>query len=1138
MTQAADPIIDSFYEVAPYLRLVRATVSNLQLEALNRFRRYQRFLIFGSGALTTAMILLTFIMETRATAVRHLESLRREFISEHALQLKEIDARENAFRIVLVGAEVIWREGMPVDLSNVHDFRRQGRQLLLESSQELRPQWVFGSGQLEGDEGLGRFFSLAKQVGRATTVDRMVKGEVLSSYFYSLRHNVAGIIPAPDEFERRRIATDRDHYLSLLTSDVDRRISLSCERDWHEDKHPLYWLPPYTNPYTGQRVLRIAGPMLDQGSPFAALVMEYPMPSLSAETRPRREVGGIYTIVSSDGQVISSSLPSDYSSLDIGAQNLEKLKCQINAQRMEVINQGTLTMVDELGDTGWLLVFRYTWRDLASVMGRQIGLEALMALGTLCLVWFSLIYFKLHIFRPLIRRSERVFESEHLSRTLIGMAPVGLGLLVAETGEPLLQSPSMIHMQERVRGGELALQGELIRCYRHRLQIKAHGDSEPVSEELTFETASGASVSLSASMVPARYRGRDVLMVAFTDTTIKKRVEQRLQEAKEAADAASAAKSSFLAAMSHEIRTPLNAILGNLELLAYSALEEQRDRLETIRRSSDSLLAIVSDVLDFSKIEAGELHLERIEFDALEVATRTLAIFAPVARNKGLALVGELGQTATQPLLGDPTRLGQVLNNLLSNALKFTEQGQVTLRIDIDAIGSRLNIEVEDTGIGMSPAQMEQVFRAFSQADETINRRYGGTGLGLTLCTRLTQAMGGTLSVRSEPGQGSVFLISLPLTEEVSRPDCPAFDGEQVLLLASMPHWQNYLKRVLLSWGVRVDVYQHPAQLSEAALASADALLIWGDRMTWHPNDELRLVEESSWVIDCGPDGPSEPIAEGHVLSASVYGLKGVASAMRHALQGQYLPEREQMRLTLPGRLRVLVAEDNPVNRRLFQEQLALLGCQAQLAEDGVQALSYLQREVFDVLLTDLSMPGMDGYELARQASAHWPQMPVLAATANVTVQEHEACKAAGMAGVLTKPLSLAALERALRKVCNLPVNEVAIPDPSIGREGCMLDGQELPTDMWKVFERFCTSSILAIRQASDSGDHPKMLHEIHALKGALGVYRMGDVGKRLARIEAYLKAGEPIGILKLDLLLKELEHQIIIRRLAPVLVN
>nr|WP_274610520.1 ATP-binding protein [Pseudomonas sp. TH49] len=627
-------------------------------------------------------------------------------------------------------------------------------------------------------------------------------------------------------------------------------------------------------------------------------------------------------------------------------------------------------------------------------------------------------------------------------------------------------------------------------------------------------------------------------MVAFTDITDKKRVEQRLLEAKDAADAASAAKSSFVAAMSHEIRTPLNAILGNLELLAHSALEEQRDRLDTIRRSSDSLLAIVSDVLDFSKIEAGELHLEHIEFDALEVASRTLAIFAPVARSKGLALVGELGLTATQPLLGDPTRLGQILNNLLSNALKFTEQGQVTLRIGVDALHSQLGIEVEDTGIGMSQAQMEQVFRAFSQADETINRRYGGTGLGLTLCTSLTQAMGGDLSVRSEPGQGSVFLLSLPLAKDVSPPDCPAFSGEQVLVLAPTSHWQDYLERVLRGWGARVDTYQHPAQLTEETLASADALVVWGDRMTWHADDEYRLVEESSWVIDCRPEGPSEPVANGHVVSASVYGLKGLACALRHALQGQLLPVREHQQLALPGRLRVLVAEDNPVNRRLFEEQLMLLGCQARVVDDGEQALISLQSETFDVLLTDLSMPGLDGYELARQARAHWPQMPILAATANVTVQEHEACKAVGMAGVLTKPLSLFALGSALREVCGLSVTDVAPPSPSDGPEEEMLGAQQLPSEMWQVFERFCESSMDAIRQALNAGDNPKILHEIHALKGALGVYRVVDVSRRLAKIEADIKAGKSIGIQLLDPILKELEWQILTRRQVSTLIN
>lgn len=1100
---------------------------NIQLEALSRFRRYQRLLVFGGGVLTTIMLLLTFLLEARSTALRHLESLRQAFSAEHAVLQKEIDARENAFRIVLVGAEIIWREGVPFDISHVHDYRRQGRQLLLESSSALRPQWVFGAGGARvDDEGMGRFFSLAVQVGRATSVDRMVKGEVLSSYFYSLRHNIAGIIPAPDHDARQRIAADRDRYLHLLTRDVDQRIFWPAEREANDGQQPLYWLPPHINPYTGQRVLRIAGPIHEHGVPFAALVMEYAPPNLSENFLPG-ETGGAYAILSERGEVISSTAADLANADDLDPQSLERLAQQAGSKRVELYQGGMLTIADTLNDTGWLLVFRYSWFDFVSVMIRQLGLEMLMTVSTLLLVWCALIYFKLCIFRPLIRRSQRVFESEQLSRTLIETAPVGLGLLVVDTGEPLLRSPAMIQMQARVRSN---LPDELARHYRQHVSSATLDEPGLIHEDLTFETRDGQPVNLAVSMAPVRYRGHAALVAAFIDITDKKRLERRLLEAKEAADKASAAKSSFLAAMSHEIRTPLNAILGNLELLAYSVEDSQRDRLETIRRSSDSLLAIVSDVLDFSKIEAGELSLERIEFDILEVVSDALAIFAPTARAKGLALFGELGDAATQPVRGDPTRLAQIINNLLSNAIKFTEHGQITLRLAVDRALGRIHLEVEDTGIGMSEAQVEQAFREFSQTDATINRRYGGTGLGLTLCKRLTESMGGELSVRSILGQGSIFRLSIPSSTDVGVADHPMFAAQEVLLVAAEPSCQDYLAEVLSSWWLRVSSFQHPAQLSDDILATADVLVIWGDRSTWHADDEKRLVEAAAWVIDCNDNGPSDPTACGRLISASIYGLQGLVRALRYILQGEALAVRDQQRPALPNRLRVLVAEDNPVNRRLFEEQLQLLGCVVRLVEDGGKALAWLEQESFDVLLTDLSMPVLDGYALARQARTRWPQMPVVAATAHVTLQEQEQCRAAGIVRIVTKPLSLAALEKALREVCGLAAGTpVFTRDADSG----LLGGQDLPEDMRETFERFCIGSFAAIRQARLLNDKSSLLRELHALKGALGVYRLSQEARGLAEIETRIKAGESQAFSSLEGALTELEQKLLLQGVA-----
>ncbi|MGE8614557.1 MAG: ATP-binding protein, partial [Achromobacter veterisilvae] len=604
---------------------------------------------------------------------------------------------------------------------------------------------------------------------------------------------------------------------------------------------------------------------------------------------------------------------------------------------------------------------------------------------------------------------------------------------------------------------------------------------------------------LSVSMARARYQGQDVLVTAFVDVTAKKRVEQQLRKARQAADSANAAKSAFLAAMSHEIRTPLNAILGNLELLSHSPLNAaQRDRLDTIRSASDGLLSVVSDVLDFSKIEAGELRLEEIEFDALEVASRALRMFAPMAQACGLALVGELGLAVSQPMRGDPTRLGQILHNLLSNAIKFTNAGKVTLRLALDEAGLQAAFEVEDTGIGMSAEQMARLFRAFSQGDATISRRFGGTGLGLALCSRLAQAMGGTMAAESEPGLGSRFTLRLPLGECAGERDLPRFDGQSVVLVAAFEAERAYVGQALSAWGLRPQGYGHPAQVGQRELEGAAALVLWGARQTWLAADENRLIEESAWVIDCAMSGPGLPTAAGRLLSVSMYGLGGLAGALRHALQGRALAPASPGRRVLARPLRILVAEDNLVNRRLFEEQLALLGCEVRTAEDGEAALAWLEREEYDVLLTDLAMPGMDGYALARRALRRWPSLPVVAATAHVTPQERERCAQAGMARVLGKPLSLEELGRTLSELTGIAWESPA----ATGSAEDLKDGQAILDALRQTFLQSCKASLETLRHAQAQGDTAQLLAELHSLGGALNVFRVHDVARDCSELD------------------------------------
>jgi two-component system capsular synthesis sensor histidine kinase RcsC len=827
-------------------------------------------------------------------------------------------------------------------------------------------------------------------------------------------------------------------------------------------------------------------------------------------------------ILSRNGDVlVSATSPCDDTrALEPGY--LHDLADNTHLPLQEQYGDGVFSLTGVVAGRDWVLVHTYSSRNIGSIIGRQVGVEGVLTMTILMLMWLLLISLKLQVFRPLLEWAQCVHESEKLNRTLIDTVPVGLGLIAIDGGEVLLCSPTMLETGERLAPVSATLSAAFVKRY-DELMLEPGKQPEAFHEELSFTLRDNSRLDLSVRMARARHKGRDVLVAAFADVTAKIRVAEQMREARQLADSANAAKSAFLAAMSHEIRTPLNAILGNLELLSHSALDcVQRDRLNVIRASSDGLLATISDVLDLSKIEAGELRLEHIEFDALEVVSSALMMFAPAASAKGLRLMGELGHASTQPMRGDPTRLGQVIYNLLSNAIKFTESGQVLLRMLTDEARSQLVIEVQDTGIGLSSEQLARMFQAFSQADASINRRFGGTGLGLALCSRLVQAMGGTLSVASELGQGSRFILSLPLGACTQVPLVPRFNGQHVLLVVASHSACSYVCGVLRAWGLHVTCYSHPSQVGSAAISTASILILWGERRIWDAAEENRLVEESLWVIDCAFDGTREPLTAGRLLSVSMFVLRGLAAGLRHALQGKALATPQNGRKVLVKPLRVLVVEDNALNRELFREQLKLLGCAPLVVANGEQALTWLEDQPFDALLTDLSMPVLDGYELARQASQRWPDMPVLAVTAHVTLQERLRCEKAGMLRVLGKPLSLNALGEVLSEVTGTECTYY-----EAGQGSGLLGGQVLPDSIREMFWESCETSLTVLRQARRDGDVQQMLAELHSLRGMLGVYRMRGVSRQLIDAEERLKCGTFSALAEVDKLMIALEAEI-----------
>ncbi|MGV2864838.1 ATP-binding protein [Achromobacter sp. AGC39] len=826
----------------------------------------------------------------------------------------------------------------------------------------------------------------------------------------------------------------------------------------------------------------------------------------AALAEPARFTGmrGMAMIVGTDGIAIAAVGDCCADERAPSTDTLRRVAREGNDGPKDWHEPGLFLISQPLNDSS-VLVYAYAFSSIVQAVREDVVVDLMLTLPTLFMMWLLLISLKLRVFRPLLDWSRRVYEGEKLNRTLIDTAPVGLGLISLDTGEVLLRSPAMAEIAARIAPGDRTLPEACVQLHKAHV---ARGDISwrhgTFNEDLRFETRDRIGVDLSVSMVRARYQGRNVLVTAFTDVTAKNSLEQQLRKAQQAADKANAAKSAFLAAMSHEIRTPLNAMLGNLELLSYSTLDAaQRDRLRTIRTSSDGLLAIVSDVLDFSKVEAGELQLEAIDFDVLEVASHALRMFAPVARNKGLTLVGQLGHAVTFPMRGDPTRLAQIINNLLSNAVKFTERGTITLRLSFDAGQGVLMVQVQDTGIGMSPEQMADLFRAFSQADPTINRRFGGTGLGLALCLRLAQAMGGVLSAQSEAGQGSCFTLRLPLGDCREYHQTPRFKGQQVALLAEAPSVRSELGRILRAWGLDVRCYAHPGLLPAESLDDMAAVVLWGERHAWPPEDENRLVEQARWVIDCDADGPVDPVAMGRVLSVSTFGLKGLESGLKHALEACPLRAPDLRRPVLARRLRVLVVEDDAVNRQLFAEQIRLLDCAPTSVEGGAQAVQCLEQGPFDVLLTDLAMPGMDGYALAQLVQARWPGMPIVAASANITPQDQRRCRQAGMALALSKPLPLDRLAQALSAVTGVHCRTLQVDGAR-----AFLAGRPMSEELKRTFREACVTSLAEIGMGRQAEDTAQLLAHLHKLRGMLDAFGAHGLSRFAADAEACLKAG------------------------------
>jgi two-component system capsular synthesis sensor histidine kinase RcsC len=712
------------------------------------------------------------------------------------------------------------------------------------------------------------------------------------------------------------------------------------------------------NPFTGEDALVTQMRLRSNGTPFINRLTFEPLQGL----RERLEEASPGTWVVLDRQqndVLRSAVDAAISGPALRAVPSPR-------PTMLALPDGRAFVVSTpLHGIDWTLLRLYRWSDIWAaqriyLLGGGLALAALLAA-----LWTLLLLVDRRVLRPALEEAARVHESEALSRTLIETSPVGLCLLDQQSGQVILHNQALEQLIGDTAGNLMdVLVGRLVQ----RVDGQVHGQlfAVPSSDE------QGPARYLQPIVAASRYQRRAIWVCAVTDVTAQKETQQRLldarrhaEQAQHDAEAADQAKTAFVAMISHEIRTPLSGVLGHLELLAHQTMPAAlHTHVTRARSAADVLQGLVNDTLDLSRIEAGLMTLEQAPFDPRALLQQTATLFEPQANAKGLRLELHTGEALGPAYVTDAGRLAQVINNLVGNAVKFTASGMVAVSVDASVRPDGrewLHVEVRDTGPGIDAEAQDKLFKPFVQVGAGSARQHGGSGLGLALCQRFAELLGGTLGVRSTPGTGSIFHLDIP---------------------------------------------------ARRTMTVADA--------------------------------PPQPAPVEHM----------------HASRGH-----------------ALLVDDSVISRDVTLGQLHALGWQVTLAADGDEAWQRWREGRFDIVLTDLNMPGLDGYGLARKLRADNPSIPIVALTANAMPEDGQRVREAGMSTLLLKPLDLPSLEAALH---GLDLDRSARPPlPPVVSEA-------VQRQMREAFLETAHRDYTTLTQALDSADAPAMIDLLHSFAGAL----------------------------------------------------
>jgi two-component system, NarL family, capsular synthesis sensor histidine kinase RcsC len=1060
----------------------------LQLpRSLEQVARFHRRALYGFALLLSITIVgatvvfmdsaLTSFFKTKENGfIRSREHVEAEVVRLSSRLMSMVDLYEGNWTFHK-------QENIPID--HYQDLlRRQNGIAVTDSDLTATPFLLVASARgIDNKEQLSMMLHIVRHMSAAPSFD-VRRGITVSGYIYAADLSFVAAAPVAPRFGSPTDVTEGPK--AYIHSRVEPIEVMLRQKPANELlAHRPIWLS--VDDSRQRRVLaEIVLPIFHERERMAVIVAKIPADQFLEYFIEPAPPDGFFVLGGDNSQSLGASPQS--------ARNTRLLKVIREhapefpqAPRSRALIRAGLTFIyaQRIDGAGWIAAYAFDWKDVLNGISGEVIAAILLCVGALGLLWVGVAYFDRRIAKPFVRDARKLIEAEQFTRSIIDTAPVGIAVFDPARNLLIIENDVAKHLLGKTSPGN-----NNIVFYRTATAQRSDTPLCPGNDksgghafsEIPWKSEHG-SMYIGVASSSTRFHGHDAVLFGLVDITERKTSEAMLINARRAADQANQQKSMFLAMASHEIRTPLHGATGHLELLERSRLDnEQRERVEIIRRSFSALSSLISDLLDTTRIEAKTLAIDARPIYVNSIVEHCAQQFAPTILTKHISL-----QCYTDPALdclleGDDHRLMQILQNLVSNAAKFTRHGEISLSTRLLRFEDTLTwirIEVTDTGVGIPSALQAMVFKPLTQADASISRRFGGTGLGLFLCRNLAELMGGRVTLRSEPNVGSTFTVDIPL-RHVGRDDGvnAPLRGVSIRVVSGEKRLSAMWRERLARWGATI----HDTDRSD----QADLQILDGTSLS-SPFEIAyqELGNRSSKSICVTPLGPLAPTRHKNVSHVSLYSSEALLAALLDATENRtpqadsFVAAREDI---VP--LNVLVVEDDPVHQVLIEHQLQVLGYPSvRVATDGREGLKMWIEAAADLVMTDIGMPYLDGIGLLNEIRKRSPEAFIVAISASGS-GDGNCGESSGFSMVLNKPVLLEQLRTVIRSACrNRLTRGVVHPAPSTGT---LSPVKRLPTMLRDAFQQSWPDECESIRQAIKNHHEIRARRRLHRLQGAL----------------------------------------------------